>query len=297
MKKRIYKDSWLNLKPYDKLVATDSYYLRICNKVKTSIVSNEYFASLESYLNEEDIDYLSCFLTSYFEDIISDSNIWNTFIKVHNRLYGKVLPFYDLDIYYEEEINYQDLIFLIWYFLNTIQDEKVIAPYNDFIFKIAESVVNVLDEAWDYAPENESLKSFYQIDENEDDFYIAREMISKILFETYLFHPDTQLKLLEKEQELIENTENKEHILMYLRENLDNFLHSTHTQLLGLKGKEWAAEILGEKHPFSQSYTNLSQKIEGLFFYKGQDENDVFIEHIASGMKFKMTKKSFDFAG
>ena len=39
---------------------------------------------------------------------------------------------------------------------------------------------------------------------------------------------------------------------------------------------------------------NISQRIRGFFFYKGQNENDIFLEHIASGKKFKLTKKSFD---
>ncbi len=86
-------------------------------------------------------------------------------------MYKKQLPFYILDEYYEEEeINNQDISFLIWYFLNTVQEEKFIAPFNNFIVETAEKVMAVFDEAWDNAPENEYLKTFYQINENEEDF-------------------------------------------------------------------------------------------------------------------------------
>jgi hypothetical protein len=34
----------------------------------------------------------------------------------------------------------------------------------------------------------------------------------------------------------------------------------------------------------------------GFFLYKGQDDNDILIEHIASGKQFKLTKESFDFS-
>ncbi|NLN24186.1 MAG: DUF3843 family protein [Bacteroidetes bacterium] len=98
---------------------------------------------------------MSCFLTSYFEDLISETNIWNSFVRTHQRLYRKQLPFYNLYQYYEEEINPQDISFLIWYFLNTVQEENFITPFNDFIVETAEKIIDVFDKEWEFAPENE----------------------------------------------------------------------------------------------------------------------------------------------
>lgn len=293
MEKRIYIDDWLEFKPYTKQTVTDSYYLKTCNDVKSALLATKYSFVLQVYLGKKDIDYLSCFLTSYLEDLISETNIWNSFVRMHKRLYKKQLPFYILDEYYEEEINPQDISFLIWYFLNTVQEEKFIAPFNDFIFEIAEKVMDVFDKAWDFAPENKHLKSFYQINENEEDFYIARNLIDTILFKTYLFYPDTLLKLRKQELELIEDREEDEHIMMFLNENRDSNLHKIHTRLLSLKGKEWAAEIVVNNHALSKNFLSITQRISGFFLYKGQDDYTIFIEHIASGKKFKLTKKSF----
>ena len=296
MKKGIYIKDWLVLKPYIKQTVTDNFYLKICNEVKKAIITNKQSFVLQSYLSKKDIDFLSCFLTSYLEDIISDTNIWNSFVNTHQRLYKKQLPFYILDEYYEKEINPQDICFLIWYFINTVQEEKFIAPFNNFIVETAEKVMDVFDEAWDYAPENEYLKSFYQIDENETDFYIARNLIDTILFKSYLFAPDTLRKLIEQEVEIMEEKDDDENLLMFLNENRDVTMHSTHTRLLGLKGKEWVSEILESSHPLSKDYQNMTQKISGFFLYKGQDDFNIFIEHIASGKKFDLTKKSFDYS-
>jgi hypothetical protein len=180
MNKRIYIKNWLLFKPYDRQTKTDSYYLKLSNDVKQAITTNKQSFVFQMYLDEEDFNHLACFLTSYFEDIISKTNIWNSFISVHKRLYKKQLPFYILDEYYEEEVNTQDISFLIWYFLNTVQEEKFIAPFNNFIIETADKVMDIFDEAWDYAPENEYLKSFYQINEKEEDFYVARNMIDTI---------------------------------------------------------------------------------------------------------------------
>ncbi len=294
MEKRIYIKDWLELKPYEKQTVTDSYYLKLCNTVKHTLTTNKHSFILQGYLKNKDIDCLACFLTSYLEDIISETNIWNTFVRIHKRLYRKQLPFYILKDYYEEEINPQDISFLIWYFLNSIQEEKFIAPLNNFIVETAEKVMDAFDEAWDYAPKNLFLKSYYQISENETDFYIARNLIDKILFKSYLFYPDTSLKLREQETAIIEEITDEENIMMFLNESRDNTLHNSHTRLLSLKGKEWASEIAGNKHPLYSDFLNISQRIGGYFFYKGQDDSDIFIEHIASGKRFELTKKSFD---
>jgi len=294
LKDRIYIKEWLDLKPYDNQVPTDSYYLKLCSKVKQSIISNKKSLVLQIYLDKDEIDVLACFLTSYFEDLISETNIWNSFINNHKRLYNKQLPFYDLTEYFEREINLQDICFLVWYFMNTVQEEKFIAPFNDFIFETSKKVMDVFEKEWEYAPENEFLKTFYFINEEETDFYIARNLIDTVLFKTYLFYPDTLLDLRDKEFEILEESKEDEELLNFLNENRDHTLHNAFTRLLGLKGQEWTAEILGQNHHLSKDFLKISKKIRGYFFYKGQDEENVFLEHIASSKNFNLTKKSFD---
>lgn len=291
--KNIFIKQWLELKPYEKQTATDAYYLKLCNDIKKAITSKHLFI-LSEYFDTEHIDFLSCFLVSYFEDIISETNIWNSFIKKHHSLYNKKLPFYNTNEYYDEEINEQDISFLIWYFFNTAQTDKFINSDNYFFAEMASKVMVVLDEAYEYAPENKDLKTFYQIDENESDFYVARNLIDTVLFKTYLFYTDTLLDLREKEAKILEEIEDEEHIMHYLNENRDLTLHTSHTRILSLTGKEWVSNILGEKHSLSDDFLKISKKISGYFLYKGQDERDIFLEHIASSKKFNLTKKSFD---
>jgi uncharacterized membrane protein len=294
MKNRIYIQQWLDFKPYQSHTVTDTYYLKLSNEVKQAITTNTQSLVLQRYLQPKEINMLACFLTSYFEDLISETRLWNSFIKKHKELYNKQLPFYFLDEYYEDEINLQDISLLIWYFMNTIQEEKFIAPFNDFISETAEKVMAVFDKAWDYAPENEHLKQFYEIAENETDFYEARAINDIVLFQSYLFYSDTSKEIREKELEIIKNAEAKENLKMFLNDNRDDTLHKLHTRLLSLTGKEWAAEIIGDKHRLKNDFLSISPRIRGYFFYKGQDKKNVFIEHIASSNKFNLTKKSFD---
>lgn len=155
-------------------------------------------------------------------------------------------------------------------------------------------IFELLDGEYEYAPENKMLKTFYNIDENETDFYVVRNLIEIILTQTYLFFPDTALKQKLKEIELIKRNKDDENLLMYLRDNLDSFLHSSYTRILSLRGKEWASEILGSEHALSADLLNMTERIAGFFLYKGQDNTDIFLEHISTGKEFKLLKKSYD---
>ncbi|MCG6188038.1 DUF3843 family protein [Maribellus maritimus] len=292
-KDKIYIDDWLTLKPYENQTLTDSYYLKLCNKVKQALLSDKASVVFYSYIEKEDINLLACFLTAWFEDLISDTNIYSTFVKQHKQLYNKPLPFYDCEEYFDDEINPQDLGFLIWYFMNTIQNDKFISPYNEFIEQSTKNVFTVFDEAWEYAPENNVLQRIYTISEDAD-YYDSRNLIDTLLFKTYLFYPDTLFRLEESEAGIIEENGMDENLMMFLNENRETTLQNSCTRLLGLKGKEWVAGIIGKEHPFHDAYLNISKRIRGFFLYKGQDEKDIFLEHIASGKTFRLTKKSFD---
>lgn len=292
MKKRIYIKEWLEIKPYDKQVSTDSFYLSLANEINKILEDEIAFITLFDRFGDE-IRLLSCFLSSYFEDIISGTNIWTAFINVHSKQYDKNLPFFDTSEYYKGEVNSQDISFLIWYFINTIQEKYLIDPNSDFIESVSKKITFLLDKEFETAPENETLKLIYTMDPKETDYYTARKFIDLILFHTYLFYTDTALKLLMQEHKILEENQD-ENVNMYLSDNRDNFMHQKHTRLMSLKGNEWAAEILGADHPIAKDLQNMSKKIIGYFLYKGQDDNDILIEHIASGKKFKLTKKSFD---
>lgn len=63
-----------------------------------------------------------------------------------------------------------------------------------------------------------NLKTFYQIDQKQNVFYIALNLIDTVLFKTYLFYPDTLFKLQEQEIEIIKNNKDENNITMFIIE-------------------------------------------------------------------------------
>jgi len=293
MKKKIYIKDWLELKPYESHKPTDSYYLKMANEIK-SIFRNPDILALSLYLDESEINMLCCFLVSYFEDVISGTDIFNTFRKEHKALYQKPLPFYVTKTYYDNEINKADVTFLSWYFLNTVQQRDFALPHHKVFPAFAEKVMKVFDREYEYAPENEALKPYYKIDENETDYYKIRGIVETILLGTYLFYPDTALDMISEEEEIFEKHKKNKNLLSFFQENRDIFYFKTRTRLLGLSGTEWVAGLAGKQHPLYSDILSISQRISGFFLYKGQNEKTIHLEHIASGKKFALTKASFD---
>jgi len=271
----------------------DLYYLKLANEVK-SFFDTAYYLPIRDVMSVEEATGFCCFLTSYFEDIISGTNIWTTFMNKYGEMYQKQLPFFETSEYYENEINDADVAFLSWYYLNMVNVDDFFPPHNPIYMAFAGRVMAIFDKEYEYALENEQLKACYKIDEGETEYYVYRNLINTVLTKTYLFYPDTALDFIYGENEIIKEEEDVEFKFTMLQETWETFLSESCTRLLSLKGKEWAAEILGKEHPGYFDLLNMSQRISGLFLYKGQDGKNVFLEHIASGKRFDLSKKSYE---
>ena len=289
--RRIYLKQWQALKPVQG--STDPYYVKLCNKVKQAMLSSAYATYLAEHLDEDSVDELCCFLVSYLEDLVSGTNFWNTFVRLHQEQYGKPLPFYATEEYYEEEINIQDVSFLIWYYINCSQQEVFLSFESRFIFFIAHEVMEVFDEVWETAPENDDLKAYFQISASETDYFTVQDLMNRLFFDAYLFHPDTTRRLTDLLDPVVQRYADEEDPTIFVQDAIDYFLFSFRSRLLALNCREWAAAVWSDKYPLSEDITRMSTRITSRYFYKGQDAGHVFVEHIATGIPFKLTQENF----
>ncbi len=292
--KRIYIDEWMNFKPYKNSGKVDMYYLNLCNEVKARILSGSFAKWAEARTGFKDMNMLSCFLVSYFEDLISGTNLWNTFVKKNKELYGKPLPFFPCHTYYEEEINQEDVCFLIWYCLNCQNDRELLIALDRDIWDVAVEIMKVFEDEWETAPENERLKSSYDIDANEADYFVAREFLDKLFFRSYLFIPDLSYRLAEEEIEILEKDIDAQETRATLINLRDHALHNYASRLLAFRAVDWACELLEENAPIRAAFENMSRRVQGNFLLKDASKKHIYLEHIATGKFIPMSKKSID---
>ena len=290
----------MKFKPYIGQANSDLYYLKVAISIYQDFISfitldNEFCAEID--VNKENLDNykdLVCFITCYFEDIRSNTVLFKTFQKTHQEWYGRPVPFDLGEEYYEGEINKMDILFLIWYFENTHLDDGFELPYDPLNIALATIAFDIFDKEWEYAPVNEKLENHYTLPAHITDFYQVRSKIDDLLFNSYLFYPDTRILLENEILELSDNDmgENLRHLSIEVR---DLIMQTLRTYLLALKGSQWLAHYVGAAHPRYLDLLAMSTKTSGYFYYKGQDLTHLFIEHIACGNKLALTKESINF--
>jgi len=294
MKNRIYIKEWLHMKPYSKQAPTDFYYLNLTNDIHQALVKSDLDLFISEINGEEGLANVCCALASYIEDLVSGTNVWNTFLRCHRKQYGKWLPFYPTDEYFEGEPNWQDVAFLLWYVVSIGDKDGFNNPHYRFYETAAVELIELLGRAYEEAPENETLRACYLLDEDLDDYYPIQGLLDKILSSTYLFCLDTGVLMLDQGLDLIKERREDPNLPMILYETRIGFTHTSGTKLMAMAANEWAAEILGEDHALSNSIRALSKRVSGFFFYKGQDAESIHLVHIASGKVFSLVKRSFD---
>ena len=191
-KQRIYNGDWKTLHPYSGSVPTDLYYITLANKVLAAIRAVETSLEESDYrkIDETEQKELACILTAYFEDIISQTGIFQAFTRIHGKRFGKPLPFYTLDEDYTPgEINIEEVQFLVWHYHMQLNNLDIpYSPTLDTFAAIASDVMEIFETEYESAPENEKLLQYFRIDEKEShNLYALHARFLWLCTQSYLF--------------------------------------------------------------------------------------------------------------
>lgn len=148
--------TWLDSHGRNKITSSDQWYLDFANGVLPLVSESYLYASVSM----EDQQYIALAIGLYLEDCVADGGNWNRFIGWHRQSYGKFLPFYELtDEYVPDEINREDIAFLLWSFNSPIGDdfEEVENPLDEDLLEFAATLYEHLDKAFEEAPISEAL--------------------------------------------------------------------------------------------------------------------------------------------
>jgi hypothetical protein len=206
---------------------------------------------LTNSLTKEEAIRTALGMSAYFEDVISQLNIWKSFINEHKRLYGKYLPFYQVDDhYYDDEVNLEDTTFLVWHFLQQLRGFRkgtFLSPDNDTTLLTARKIYDLFCKEWTEAPENERMKDYLSDAHRlEDDKEIAN-LAAWFHFDSYLF-PMARFEFSEMAKEAIQDSRNglnAENMMAAFDFQAEN----EPTLLLGYTAMKWLSLIIPETHP------------------------------------------------
>ena len=148
----IYMKRWLEANGRMRTLPGDAWYLNFANEVLPLLTTSSLFAgSTADKLSETALG-----IALYFQDAIAQSGGWKTFTARYHMLYGQPLPFYACNGYIDDEINRDDVCFLLWKSLSDVHPSFFFQnPHEDSLLTLARQLYDRMDALFEEAPINE----------------------------------------------------------------------------------------------------------------------------------------------
>lgn len=293
--KKIYPKKWLELHPYKQTNSVDQYYVGIANEIHKRLYSS---TIADAFEEEENIRYTSLCLAAWFEDVISQTGIWQAFTAECWKRYGAYLPFYPIKgDYFPDEINLEDIRFLLWHHIQYLcRGISAINPENPGIEQTAQEIYGLLAEEYETAPENERMQEFlYHSAMGEEDFFRYREILDWFHYQCY-FNIENVAQCRDEAERLLDD----EKITPEMAETL---IYATRTSLtfkgrrnlLSLTSPEWLA-LIGNAHPEHQLWGKVKVRENSCYLLEKEDDRYLYVKDLCSEDEgeFKITKKSLN---
>ena len=250
--------------------ATDTEYARIATEVATAMAKE----GVED-IPVDGIRQMALNITMYFEDIIADAGIWRAFTSKMKEMYGRQLPFYDIDEenYFDDEPNIEDVKFIVWYTMLEVHHGKIGNPENPVLERLALAAYNVLEQHYETVPVNESLKDYFHNPQFIDDFYNQRDALKWLYLSCYLTYiPHALDVIIDHARQMAETIDSPLDAAFYHVESLLAYISEIGP--LGLKPQEWMAAILRANGNDEAASKVESQRLMDYRMYKIENADD-----------------------
>ena len=293
--KKIYPKEWLELHPYKQTNSVDQYYVGIANEIHKRLYSS---TIADAFEEEENIRYTSLCLAAWFEDVISQTGIWQAFTAECRKRYGAYLPFYPIKgDYFPDEINLEDIRFLLWHHIQYLcWGISAINPENPGIEQTAQEIYGLLAEEYETAPENERMQEFlYHSAMGEEDFFRYREILDWFHYQCY-FNIENVAQYRDEAERLLDDEE-------ITPEMAETLIYATRTSLtfkgrrnlLSLTSPEWLV-LIGKAHPEHQLWGKVKARENSCYLLEKEDGEYLYVKDLCSEDEgeFKITKKSLN---
>ena len=291
--KKLYPKGWLAYHPYTRTDEVDYYYTGIANRIKRFLFTGP--------LQQEE-DWCDCTayaLAAWFEDVISQTGIWETFTEECERTYGARLPFYPIgEDYYPDEVNLEDIRFLLWHFRQQecVDEGRIVNPENPGLEMLALRIYELLYKEYETAPENKRMQAYFRPKSGEVDYAEFRDRVEWFHYFCYVNprnlsqHKGMCEKLLEG---VADDMDDEDEETEFQRYNLLCYslrLNSTLTDqgsLAGLTTPDYLTRVWKRNSPAGGPWENV--EVRPLNYYRClRDKGDTFVVEPMDGSKKEM---------
>lgn len=238
-------------------------------------------------VSAEELKNIAMNLTMYYEDVMADAGIWRGFTDKVHELYGRYLPFYNLDEkeYMRDEPNIEDLQFIIWntLLLRRFPEGRLTNPETPAIAMVAEAAYELMDKWFEIIPVNEELKTFFEKAKFLDDFYEQRDVLKWLAYDCYLTCiPDYADKMNDLAHDYSMFLNDNMEIASYAAESV--LAYTTKMGPLALYAPEWLGSILRANGMEKEAVVVEQQELKPFDIFK------IVKAEAGKGIEFEDTK-------
>ncbi|MDH6305387.1 hypothetical protein M2459_001840 [Parabacteroides sp. PF5-5] len=283
---------WIQYQPYRVIEDDDQYFTLIASEIYSILDISKIGEALD--YSSKDLRTISCCITNWYICVISNIWIWQSFKDECRKLYGRPLPFYEVSKKYSEnEVNYEDICFLLWFYMQQLNPNRLINPINPGIEMIADQITEALSEDFILAPENERINMFLFPEKETMRFSEYKGILDWFHYKSYL--NIFNIKELDEQTADIHKSrknESEKHMLT-VATRLELCLKSPN-RMMALTSPEWMARFIPKHHPLHALYNNVKLRDHTYYLFKRLDEMYIYVSDIATEEEFAVKKESID---
>lgn len=275
---------------------TDLYYTRIANDIFKHLAND----IQKGNFTESEARKIAINIAAYFEDQVSEFGLWRAFVTKHKEMFGKWLPFYNTDEeYYEDEVNIQDVAFIIWQTLTAMRNGRIVNPENFGLNLISIGIYSILEKEFEKAPINEAMKLYIYFPEHLTTFLPLKLMCNWLVSRSYLFSTSRFLS------QDIDNLKNTFLGSLNMKSNPSIAEYSAISAAgidycsapLALKPKEWLAtmcQLNGIDKDTIDDILNLEGESPNVYFIHKVEKDDYIQVESVEGKEYTIDYDSFE---
>lgn len=281
---KIYPQQWRQIHPFATPMSTDQYYAKLANRVaeilKASFVK-------EAFETTEDLTDTAIRITAWFEDIISNLGIWRTVNEVCSKRHGKPLPFYDVESYYPNEPNVEDISLLLWDAVEALHPYRFMNPENPAIMETAVALCELFDEEYPTAPETEELYEFLHDEQQLQDYWHVRKVCDWLSLRAYISKRQENYWQETLDEQLEDNDSPMDEEMISYAILTDLTFRGKHN-LLSLTAPQWLARITNH-----QEFNEMQLLDPTHYLLIGENATQFLMRNMATDEEVAIEKDSF----
>ncbi|MEZ4850785.1 MAG: DUF3843 family protein [Bacteroidia bacterium] len=288
---------WMRFKPYNKFGPYDQKYVRIASQVNEVLKEHRDFLDDVLESDPEEYSSLAITLTSYLEDLVNEIGIWKVFTDQNEELYGYPIPFMEeesMEEYEAGDLNYEDVKYLIWHFLNT-HINSIFAPDSAFLMDLAADVTEVLDDSWDEAPVSDFYDEYLTF-QDDIDLYKLKHKLTWFALHSYPVFKEAQEKFDEKMEKIYSQNSgnlNLDIISQYTYMIMDEQVYIQRFSYNAMTTFDWFAPLMRGSESARELCLGLKKHVSGSFEWVETNDTHMLVKYVGKEKTFSITVDSF----